>query len=85
MHNERRRGQRRGHHDQVSATHNERYNRQRPEPMTGITDVPLHHERPAFAFSVRASFANNQNSTSEVRGLGAKCLCVGPELSRCAH
>jgi hypothetical protein len=30
---------------------------------------------------VRASFANEQNSTAEVRDLGAQCvcLCVGPE------
>jgi hypothetical protein len=49
-HNERRRGQRPGHHDQVSATHNERRRGQRPEPIPGITDVPIHHKRPAFAF-----------------------------------
>ena len=30
MHNERRRGQRPGHYDQVSATHNERRREQRP-------------------------------------------------------
>jgi hypothetical protein len=30
MHNERRRGQQRGHHDHVPATHNERHRGQRP-------------------------------------------------------
>jgi hypothetical protein len=34
---------------------------------------------------VRASFANKQNSTAEVQGLGAKCLCVVPGIARCAH
>jgi hypothetical protein len=48
-HNERRRGQRTGHLDLVSATHNERRRGQRPKPMPGITHVPLYLMRPAFA------------------------------------
>jgi hypothetical protein len=47
--------------------------------------VPLHHMRPSFAFLVRASFANKQNSTAKGWGFGAQCLCVEPELSPCAH
>jgi hypothetical protein len=43
---------------------------------SGITDLPLHHKRPAFALFY---------STTEVRGLGAQCVCVGPELSCCVH
>jgi hypothetical protein len=53
--------------------------------MSVISDVPIHHKRPAFAFFVRASVANEQNYTAEVRGLGGLCLCVGPELARCVH
>jgi hypothetical protein len=53
-HNERYREQWTGHLDQVSATYNERRRGQRPKPMFGITHVPLHHKRPAFAwFSAR--------------------------------
>jgi hypothetical protein len=39
-----------GHHNQVPATHNERRRGQRPEPIMGITDVSIHHKRPAFVF-----------------------------------
>jgi hypothetical protein len=48
--------------------------------MPGIAYVPLYHMRPAFAFLVLALFANKQNNTAGVWGLGAKCLCVEPEL-----
>jgi hypothetical protein len=34
---------------------------------------------------LRASFANKQNSTAEVFGLGAQCLSVEPGLSPCFH
>jgi hypothetical protein len=84
-HNERCRGQRTGHLDQVSTTHNERRRGQRPKPMPGITNVPLHHMCPAFAFLVRASFANKQNVTARCWGLSAQCLCAEPELSPCVH
>ena len=41
------------------ATHNERRRGERFEPVPGITDVPIHHKRPAFAFfCVRESVAN---------------------------
>jgi hypothetical protein len=33
----------------------------------------------------RPSFANKQNSTTEGWGLGAKCLCVEPDLSPRVH
>jgi hypothetical protein len=49
MHNERRRGQRTGHLDQVLATHNERRRGLRPKPMPEMTHLPLHHKRPVFA------------------------------------
>jgi hypothetical protein len=42
--------QRPGHHVQVPATRNERRRGQRAEPIPGITDVPIHHNRPAFVF-----------------------------------
>jgi hypothetical protein len=48
-HNKRRRGQSPEHHDQVPATYNERRCKQRSESMPGITDVPVHHKRRAFA------------------------------------
>jgi hypothetical protein len=41
--------QRTGHLDQVSAAQNDRRRGQRPKPMPGITWLPLHHKRPAFA------------------------------------
>jgi hypothetical protein len=50
LHNERRRGQWPGHHDQLPATHNERCFGQRHEPISKISYVPIHHKRPAFAF-----------------------------------
>jgi hypothetical protein len=58
--------------------YNERRREQRPEPIPGITDV-LIHKRPAFTFFFgggRASVANKQKSTAEVRGLGAQFLWV---------
>jgi hypothetical protein len=36
--------QRPGHRDQVPATHNGRCREQRPEPIPGITDLPVHQE-----------------------------------------
>jgi hypothetical protein len=42
--------QRPGHHDQVPATHNERFRGWRPQPMPGTTDVLIHHKRTAFAW-----------------------------------
>ena len=47
--------------------------------------MSIDHKRPAFAFFVRASVANKQNSTAEVRGLGAQGLRVGPELACYVH
>jgi hypothetical protein len=41
--------QRTGHLDQVSAAQNDRRRGQRPEPMPGITRLPLHHKRPISA------------------------------------
>jgi hypothetical protein len=72
--NELRRTQQPGCNYQVPATHNERCRGQHPEPIPGITYVPLHHKRPALAlFGAHACafFAYKQNSTSEVWGLGA--------------
>jgi hypothetical protein len=40
-----------------------------------ITDAPIHHKRPAFAFFVRASVANKQDATAKVLHLGAVCVC----------
>jgi hypothetical protein len=46
--------------------------------MPEKTDVlNHHHKRPASTFFVRASVANNQNATAEVRGLGAQCVYGG--------
>jgi hypothetical protein len=36
-------------------------------------------------FLVRASLANKQSSIPGGWGLGAKCLCVEPELFHCVH
>jgi hypothetical protein len=47
-----------------------------PEPIAGITDVPLHQKASAINCFYRASFANKPNGTAEVRGLAAKCVCV---------
>jgi hypothetical protein len=69
----------------IKYSHNERRRGQRPTPMPGITHVPLYHMRLAFAFLVRASFANKQKSTAGGWGLGSQCLCVEPELSSCVH
>jgi hypothetical protein len=48
-HSERRREQRTGHLDQILLRNNERRRGKRSKPMLGITHVPLHHKRPAFA------------------------------------
>jgi hypothetical protein len=41
----------------------------RHEPVPVISDVPIHHKRPAFAFfCVRAFVTNIRYSTAEVRG-----------------
>jgi hypothetical protein len=71
-HNERCRGQRTGHLDQASATHNERRSvcGQLPEPMPGIINMPHHHKRPAFAF-LHVPFANKQYGTAKSWGFGA--------------
>jgi hypothetical protein len=83
-HNEQRRGQRPEHHDQVPAPNNERRLEQRPECIPGITYVPIHHKRPAFAIlKKRASVANKQNSTAEVRGVGSVCVGRGRGCSLC--
>jgi hypothetical protein len=58
-HSERYREQRTGHLDKASATHNERRRGQRPKPMLGITHVPLHHKRHAFAL-FNAGFIRQQ-------------------------
>jgi hypothetical protein len=76
-HNERRRVHRPVHHEQVPATHSERRCGQRPGPMPMLADVPIHHKRPTFVFFLRAFVANKQNSPAEIRGVGAKCVCVG--------
>jgi len=47
-HNEWCSGQRTGHLDQASATHDVRRRGQRPTPMPGNTHVPFHDMRPAF-------------------------------------
>jgi hypothetical protein len=65
--------------------HNERRREQRPGPIPGNPDVPIHLKRPAFAFFLHASVAKKQNSTVEVKGLGGQCVCVGPELACCVH
>jgi hypothetical protein len=86
-HNERRCRQRHRHQNYVPATHNERYRGQRPLPIPGTTDLPLHHKRPQSSFVVHAPFDNKQNITAEVRSLSAQCACVGPgswpELACC--
>jgi len=49
--------------------------------------MPIQHKRPAFALFVRASVANKQNQTAQVRGLGDQSVFEVSELelSRCVH
>jgi hypothetical protein len=66
--------------------HHIRHCGQRPELIPEMADVFLYLKRPAFAFfCVRASFANKQISTAEVRGLKIQCVCGTTELARCVH
>jgi hypothetical protein len=85
-HNERCRGQRTGHLDQVSVTHNERCRGQRHKPMPGITHVPLRRRRPAFAL-FRACLIRQQ-AEYHCRGLGFRCqvfLRRARALSSCSY
>jgi hypothetical protein len=52
----------------------------------GFMMCPFTTRAPHSPCFVRASLANNRNSTSEVRGLVPKCVGGGgAELSRCLH
>jgi hypothetical protein len=76
--------QRPGHHGQVPATHKERRRGQRPKPVPGISDVPLHHKRPVFALF--CAYLLCQQRKRHCRGpvfMSPVFVCVGPELSRC--
>jgi hypothetical protein len=69
-HNERCRGKRTGHLDQVSATHNERRRGLRPNPR-GIIHMHLHYTRPAFAL-FNACFIRQQ-AEYHYSGQGSRC------------
>jgi hypothetical protein len=84
-HNERRRGQRNGHFDQVPATHKVRRRGQSLNRSQGLLICPFTTSALQLPCLVRASFANKQNGTAEGWGLGAQCWCVEPELPPCVH
>jgi hypothetical protein len=84
-HNERCRGQRTWHFDQVLRRTTSGPAANGLSRFKGLLTCPFTASALHSPCLERSSFANKQKSTAEGWGLGAQGLCVEPELSPCVH